>query len=76
MPRPHSDLSATQSRFMFGYFFSVLEQKGAMRLCQGFVFIHDGVVARDVGIDQVSDPAKIGITREWLAWIVVWPGLS
>ena len=47
-----------------------------MRLCKGFVLIHDGVVARDVGFDQVSDPAKIGITREWLAKIVVWPGLS
>ena len=47
-----------------------------MRLCQGFVLIHDGVVARDVGYDQVSDPAKIGITREWLAKIVVGPGLS
>ena len=47
-----------------------------MRLCPGFVFIHDGVVARDVGFDLGSDPTKIGITREWLAKIVVWHGLS
>ena len=47
-----------------------------MRRCQGFVLIQDGAVARDVGFDQVSDPAKSGITREWLAKIVVWHGLS